>query len=76
MTGALIVTSLLAAAQPHPVGREPFGKLPDGTAIERFTLTNKNGVTVKITNYGAKIEQILVPAKQWASMPGRARSMN
>jgi len=63
MTGALIVTTLLAAGQPQPVGREPFGQLPDGTAIERFTLTNKNGVTVKITNYGALVTDWIVPDK-------------
>ena len=54
MTGVLIViSSLLVAGQPRPVAREAFGKLADGTPVERYILTNKNGVTVKITNYGA-----------------------
>jgi aldose 1-epimerase len=44
-----------------PVVREPFGKLPDGRAVERFTLTNANGVEVRAMNYGAIITSIRVP---------------
>jgi aldose 1-epimerase len=35
-----------------------FGKLPDGREAMLFTLANKNGMTVKITNYGAIITRI------------------
>lgn len=41
--------------------REAFQKEVDGKKVDLYTLRNKNGVQVKITNYGAKIEQILVP---------------
>src|SRR5262245_49503082 len=43
------------------VKKESFGKLPDGTAVDSYTLANKNGVEVKITNYGATVTSIKVP---------------
>jgi aldose 1-epimerase len=42
---------------------EPFGQLPDGTKITRYTLTNKNGMTVKVTTYGGIVTDIVVPDK-------------
>jgi len=44
--------------------RENFQKVVDGKPVDLYTLTNKNGVTIKVTNYGAKVEQILVPDRQ------------
>ncbi|MGH9802819.1 MAG: aldose epimerase family protein, partial [Blastocatellia bacterium] len=41
--------------------KESFGKLPDGTEVDSYRLTNKNGVEVKITNYGATVTSIKVP---------------
>ncbi len=38
-----------------------FGKLTDNRDVKLFTLTNDNNVTVKITNYGAIITEILTP---------------
>ncbi len=38
-----------------------FGNLPDGSRAKLFTLTNNNGMTVKITNYGAIVTYIAVP---------------
>ena len=40
--------------------RENFQKVIDGKNVDLYTIKNKNGMIVKITNYGAKIEQILV----------------
>ena len=37
------------------------GKLPDGTAIEIFTLRNATGVELKATNYGGIITSLRVP---------------
>ena len=42
---------------------EPFGKAPDGTPVELFTLTNINGVSAQITNYGGVITTLHVPDK-------------
>lgn len=41
--------------------RENFQKEIDGKPVDLYTLTNAKGMVVKITNYGAKVEQIVVP---------------
>ena len=46
--------------------RENFQKEIDGKQVDLFTIKNKNGMVVNITNYGAKVEQILVPDKNGA----------
>lgn len=38
-----------------------FGKLPDGTSVELFTLTNAGGLVAKISNYGTIITELHVP---------------
>jgi aldose 1-epimerase len=43
------------------VQRSDFGKLPDGTPIDLYTLTNINGLVAKITNYGTIITEWHVP---------------
>jgi len=71
-----LVTSTIGAAAvlaqdatPMPEGtpaagfnitREPFGDV-DGQHVDLFTLTNPNGMEVKITNYGGIITSIMVP---------------
>jgi aldose 1-epimerase len=42
--------------------KEKFGTV-DGKEVDLYTLKNKNGLTVKITNYGAIITSILAPDK-------------
>src|SRR5262245_34278779 len=41
--------------------RAPFGTMPDGSAIEIFTLKNSHGMEVKTIPYGAIIVSIRVP---------------
>lgn len=41
--------------------REPFGALPDGTPVERFTLKNAAGIEVRAITYGGIITSILTP---------------
>jgi len=51
-----------------PVGaqvrKSSFGKLPDGTAVDLYTLTNANGVVAKVTSYGTIITELRVPDRQ------------
>jgi len=62
--GAMVVASvLLTAAAPREasVTRGSFGRLPDGTAVEVFTLTNTAGVEVRAITYGGIIVSIRTP---------------
>ncbi|MDP0497962.1 MAG: aldose epimerase family protein [Verrucomicrobiota bacterium JB024] len=43
------------------ITREPYGKLPDGREVEKFTLTNANGVRLCVTNYGGLLLSLEVP---------------
>jgi len=47
--------------RPADLRREAFQTTIDGKPVDLFTLRNRNGMVARITNYGAKIEQILVP---------------
>ena len=38
-----------------------YRKIVDGKQVDLYTIKNSKGMVVKITNYGAKIEQIMVP---------------
>ena len=40
-----------------------FGKTADGTEIQLFTLSNKNGVKASISTYGGTLTSLLVPDK-------------
>jgi aldose 1-epimerase len=41
--------------------KSDFGKLPDGSTAHLFTLRNTKGMTVKVTDYGLIITEVLVP---------------
>jgi aldose 1-epimerase len=43
------------------IEKREFGKLTDGTAIDLYTLTNRNGIEVKITNYGGAVVSVRTP---------------
>ena len=43
------------------IQREIFGRLPDGTAVEIFTLTNGKGIKTRIMTYGATVVSLEVP---------------
>ncbi|HYS21516.1 MAG TPA: galactose-1-epimerase [Gemmatimonadales bacterium] len=45
------------------VTRAPFGRTPDGKAVEIYTLTNAHGMQVRAITYGAIIQGIRVPDK-------------
>ena len=41
--------------------KESFGTLPDGTAVDIFTLRNSNGMEARITNYGGIVVSLTAP---------------
>ncbi len=41
--------------------KESFGKTPDGLNLDIYTMTNSNGVEVRITNYGGIIVSLKTP---------------
>src|SRR5438552_2978476 len=43
------------------VEQQDWGRMPDGTPVKLFTLRNRKGLTVKITNYGAIITELHAP---------------
>jgi aldose 1-epimerase len=54
-------TNAAPAIPPDSVSKRPFGKLPHGPIVTLYTLTNKNGMSVSVMDYGATIVGILVP---------------
>ncbi len=61
---ALISTPALSqepAMSAQSIVTKPFGKTSEGTDVHLYTLQNKNGAKVSITDYGATIVAIQVP---------------
>jgi aldose 1-epimerase len=69
---AISIGISLSIQQPRPAvdapGRQgatvtvaPFGRTPDGKAVEVYTLTNPRGMQVRAITYGAIIQAIRVP---------------
>jgi aldose 1-epimerase len=50
-----------ATATEARVEKSLFGKTPDGTSIELYTLTNAKGMVVKIMTYGAIVTEMHTP---------------
>jgi aldose 1-epimerase len=48
------------------VARSDFGTLPDGRTVELFTLTNANGIEVRLMEYGGIVLSILTPDRSGA----------
>ena len=43
------------------ISKQPWGRLPDGTAVDLYTLRNRHGVEAKISNYGGIVTSLLAP---------------
>ena len=44
-----------------------FGRLPDGTAVERYTLKNGSGMSAEFLTYGCRIAKLCVPDRNGKS---------
>ena len=63
LTLAITVAVLAGPAQCEVAGPKPFGKAADGTMIQEYTLTNTNGIVLKLITRGAAISELHVPDK-------------
>ncbi len=43
------------------ITRQPYGKMPDGTPVELYTLTNSHGLKAEVINYGAMLIGLHAP---------------
>ena len=67
--GAAVAASA-AQAQSARIVQSSFGRLPDGTAVDRFTLTNTRRMSVSIITYGGTLQSVRVPDRN-----GRLRNV-
>jgi aldose 1-epimerase len=51
-TASFLIAGMTLMQAATRITRADFGKTRDGAAVSIYTLTNKNGVTARITNYG------------------------
>jgi aldose 1-epimerase len=50
-----------AGTRKMDISKSSFGKTKDGQSVDLYTLTNSNGLIVKITNYGGTVTELWVP---------------
>jgi aldose 1-epimerase len=50
-----------AAAESATIEKSAWGKMPDGTPVELFTLKSSKGMEVKISNYGGIVTSMTAP---------------
>jgi len=43
------------------VAKSPVGHMPDGTVVDQYTLTNANGLEIKVMTFGATLTSVRVP---------------
>lgn len=69
-TGLIVLSMAAGACSPRPaamkgapttVKKEIFGKTADGTPVDIYTLTNKNGLEARIMTYGGALVSLSVP---------------
>lgn len=64
VTALLVILPGQAMSQSLAISRAPFGTLPDGRAVDVFTLTNAHGIEVRAMTYGAIITAVYTPDRQ------------
>lgn len=58
---AAVVAQVKGSRQNANIEKQPFGKLPDGTPVDLYTLTNANGVEMKVITYGGIVTSLKTP---------------
>jgi aldose 1-epimerase len=57
------VAAVPASSGPARIAKSPHGSV-EGKNVELYTLTNTNGMVLKVTTYGATVTELHVPDKQ------------
>jgi aldose 1-epimerase len=62
---AVAACAAVAGAQEKKAGitKKEYGKMPDGSAVDEYTMTNKNGMTMKVITLGGIVTELHVPDK-------------
>jgi aldose 1-epimerase len=55
------ILSTAATAHAASMKKTEFGRMPDGTHIDLYVLTNRHGMTASIANFGATLVSLKVP---------------
>jgi aldose 1-epimerase len=63
---AIAGLSMYASAEAATIKKAPYGKMPDGTAIYAFTLSNAAGMQATIINYGGIVVSLKVADRNGA----------
>jgi aldose 1-epimerase len=58
---AILIAGAMTMNAATKITQAEFGKMPDGQTIHIYTLTNKNGVSARITNYGGIVVSLNTP---------------
>src|SRR6476659_7515226 len=64
---AMVLLLHSSAGGQAKITKASFGKTADGQTVDIFTLTNKRGIEVKITNFGGIITSLKVPDRNGKS---------
>ncbi len=59
--GVAFLLGCASTAPPGQIARQPFGKMPDGTPVDLYTLRNNKGAEVRISTYGGTVVSLKVP---------------
>src|SRR5271156_7075454 len=59
--GAMTMMPYPNAEAKSKMQKQPFGKIQDGQSVDLYTLTNKNGMTIAISNFGGTLVSVKVP---------------
>lgn len=66
-SGCIVVRVKTKSPPPAPsvhLHKESFGAMPDGQPVALYVLSNANGMTVKLSAYGAILTELRVPDRQ------------
>jgi len=65
-----VVLAATAQAQSARIVQSGFGRLADGTAVDRFTMTNTRRMSISVITYGGTLQSVRVPGRN-----GRLRNV-